>query len=59
MLARTTCVLAALRLERQKLGDAAVSERRYERKLVRVENRHTRGRTIGPIGVVGELHGDP
>src|SRR5207237_1443672 len=50
--------LAALRLERKKLGDVAVCERGYERKLVRVEEGHVRGGTVRPIGVVRQLHAD-
>ena len=50
--------LAALGLEREELGDIAVAERRYERKLVGVKKRHVRGGIVEPVGVVRELHRD-
>ena len=51
MVARSRA-LGALGLTREKDG------RRYERKLVRVERGHMRGGTVGPVGIVRELHRD-
>jgi len=48
--------VAALGLEREELGDVAVGEGRYRRKLVRVEESHARRGTVRPVGVVRELH---
>ena len=50
--------LAALGLECEELGDVAVGERRYEEKLVRVEESHAGRGTIGPVWVVRKLHAD-
>jgi hypothetical protein len=48
--------LAALGLKREELGDIAVGERRYERKLVRVKKSRARREAVWPIGIVRELH---
>ena len=39
-------------LERSELGDVSVGEVLYEEKLVRVEERHVRWGTVGPVGIV-------